>query len=163
MPSVPMWFWETTWVNSLGWVTPKKRRNRNSKCHRPSSSSSMSRIKHRVRTPCEAKSANCSNIHDSELAARHSVTYIHMDTLSANDWFRFPVLSLMLLQWAMDTLEDMQPKLVFCNSSVQLDKSQKDRWRYPDIMPHGGSLDPASQLLWPFMVAGAGKVKVVLK
>ena len=69
----------------------------------------------------------------------------------------------MLLQWAMDTLEDMQPKLVFCNSSVQLDKSQKDRWRYPDIMPHGGSLDPASQLLWPFMVAGAGKVKVVLK
>ena len=44
----------------------------------------MSRIKHRVRTPCEAKSANCSNIHDRELAAGWSVMYVHMDTLSAN-------------------------------------------------------------------------------
>ena len=37
-----------------------------------------------MRTQCEAKSANCSNIHDRELAAGWSVTYIHVDTLNAN-------------------------------------------------------------------------------
>ena len=37
-----------------------------------------------MRTQCEAKSANCSNLHDRELAAGWSVTYIDVHTLNAN-------------------------------------------------------------------------------
>ena len=52
----------------------QRKSNLNSKHHRPSSSSSMLRKQHRGRTPCEAKSANCQNIHERESDARWSVT-----------------------------------------------------------------------------------------